>query len=110
MYHDKHARHMAPLGAPRRLHRDVVRGIEAHFWPIITNNPSPIVIPQNANGRTFEDRTTALQSLPKFKGLATEEPYFHLEMFHEAFERFNMMLRNCPHHGIQTLGIVECFP
>ncbi|XP_021995751.2 uncharacterized protein LOC110892925 [Helianthus annuus] len=179
----------APLGAPQRHHREVVRGIEAHFRPIITNNPSPVVIPHRADGRTFEVRTTALQSLPKFKGLATEEPYFHLEtyvsicntiggqwfsaddvklvlfqfsledkakrwfhtlpstsiftwadmqqifldeyytsqktndtrrglrsfqqqsgeMFHEAFERFNMMLRNCPHHGIQLWELLNAF-
>ncbi|XP_035840246.1 uncharacterized protein LOC118479344 [Helianthus annuus] len=179
----------APLGAPQRHQREVVRGIEAHFRPIITNNPSPVVIPHRADGRTFEVRTTALQSLPKFKGLATEEPYFHLEtydsicntiggqgfsaddvklvlfqfsledkakrwfhtlpsasiftwagmqqifldeyytsqktndarrglrsfqqqsgeMFHEAFERFNMMLRNCPHHGIQLWELLNAF-
>ncbi|XP_021995954.1 uncharacterized protein LOC110893144 [Helianthus annuus] len=179
----------APLGAPQRHHWEVVWGIEAHFWPIITNNPSPVVIPHHADGRTFEVRTTALQSLPKFKGLATEEPYFHLEtydsicntiggqgfssddvklvlfqfsledkakrwfhtlpsasiftwadmqqifldeyytsqktndtrrglrsfqqqsgeMFHEVFERFNMMLRNCPHHGIQLWELLNAF-
>ncbi|KAJ0623954.1 putative retrotransposon gag domain, aspartic peptidase domain superfamily [Helianthus annuus] len=179
----------APLGAPQRHQREVVRGIEAHFRPIITNNPSPVVIPHRADGRTFEVRTTALQSLPNFKGLATEEPYFHLEtydsicntiggqgfsaddvklvlfqfsledkaktwfhtlpsasiftwadmqqifldeyytsqktndarrglrsfqqqsreMFHEAFERFNMMLRNCPHHGIQLWELLNAF-
>ncbi|XP_035830053.1 uncharacterized protein LOC118479572 [Helianthus annuus] len=179
----------APLGAPQRHQREVVRGIEAHFRPIITNNPSPVVIPHRADGRTFEVRTTALQCLPKFKGLATEEPYFHLEtydsicntiggqgfsaddvklvlfqfsledkakrwfhtlpsasiftwadmqqifldeyytsqktndarrglrsfqqqsgeMFHEAFERFNMMLRNCPHHGIQLWELLNAF-
>ncbi|XP_022018979.1 uncharacterized protein LOC110919006 [Helianthus annuus] len=179
----------APLGAPQRHQREVVRGIEAHFRPITTNNPSPVVIPHRADGRTFEVRTTALQSLPKFKGLATEEPYFHLEtydsicniiesqgfsaddvklvlfqfsledkakrwfhtlpsasiftwadmqqifldeyytsqktndarrglrsfqqqsgeMFHEAFERFNMMLRNCPHHGIQLWELLNAF-
>ncbi|XP_035830086.1 uncharacterized protein LOC118479588 [Helianthus annuus] len=178
----------APLGAPQRHQREVVRGIEAHFRPIITNNPSPVVIHHRADGRTFEVRTTALQSLPKFKGLATEEPYFHLEtydsicntirgqgfsaddvklvlfqfsledkakrwfhtlpsafiftwadmqqifldeyytsqktndarrglrsfqqsgeMFHEAFERFNMMLRNCPHHGIQLWELLNAF-
>ena len=70
-----------PLGVPRRHNREVVRGVEAHFKPIITNNPSPVVIPQNHDGRTFEVRTNALQSLPKFKGLATEEPYFHLEAY-----------------------------
>ncbi|XP_076895280.1 uncharacterized protein LOC143547847 [Bidens hawaiensis] len=59
----------------------MVRGIEAHFRPVITNNPSPVVIPQNQNGRTFEVRTNALQSLPKYKGLATKEPYFHLEAY-----------------------------
>ncbi|XP_022031184.1 uncharacterized protein LOC110932135 [Helianthus annuus] len=130
----------APLGAPQRHQWEVVWGIEAHFRPIITNNPSPVVIPHRADGRTFEVRTTALQSLPKFKGLATEEPYFHLEtydsicntiggqgfssddvkglrsfqqqsgeMFHEAFERFNMMLRNCPHHGIQLWELLNAF-
>ncbi|XP_021995801.1 uncharacterized protein LOC110892983 [Helianthus annuus] len=179
----------APLGALQRHQREVVRGIEAHFRPIITNNPLPVVIPHRADGRTFEVRTTALQSLPKFKGLATEEPYFHLdtndsicntiggqgfsaddvnlvlfqffledkakrwfhtlpsasiftwadmqqifldeyytsqktndarrglrsfqqqsgEMFHEAFERFNMMLRNCPHHGIQFWELLNAF-
>ncbi|XP_021999695.1 uncharacterized protein LOC110897176 [Helianthus annuus] len=178
-----------PLGAPRRHHRDAVRGIEAHFRPVITNNPSPVVIPHHPDGRTFEVRITTLQSLPKFKGLATEEPYFHLEtydsicntiggqgfssddvklvlfqfsledkakrwfhtlpsasiytwadmqqifldefytsqktndarrglrsfqqqsgeMFHEAFERFNMMLRNCPHHGIQLWELLNAF-
>ncbi|XP_022031764.1 uncharacterized protein LOC110932816 [Helianthus annuus] len=177
-----------PLGAPRRHHREVVRGIEAHFRPVITNNPSPVVIPHHPDGRTFEVTTTALQSLPKFKGLATEEPYFHLEtydsicntigsqgfslddvklvlfqfsledkakrwfhtfpsasiytwadmqqifleefytsqktndarrslrsfqqqgeMFHEAFERFNMMLKNCPHHGIQLWELLNAF-
>ncbi|XP_022031015.1 uncharacterized protein LOC110931956 [Helianthus annuus] len=71
----------APLGAPRRHHREVVRGIEAHFRHIITNNSSPVVIPHHADGRIFEVRTTALQSLPKFKWLATEEPYFHLETY-----------------------------
>ncbi|MDV3153242.1 MAG: hypothetical protein Q8755_02580, partial [Candidatus Phytoplasma australasiaticum] len=60
--------------------RDNVRGIEAHFRPIITHNPSPVVIPTR-DGRTFEVRTNSLQALPKFKGLATEEPYFHLEAY-----------------------------
>ncbi|XP_076889544.1 uncharacterized protein LOC143540336 [Bidens hawaiensis] len=59
----------------------MARGIEAHFLPIITNNPSPVVIPQNQNGRTFKVRTNVLQSLPKYKGLPTEEPYFHLEAY-----------------------------
>src|ERR1044071_10251167 len=30
-------------------------------------------------------------------------------MFHEAFERFNMMLRNCPHHGIQLWELLNAF-
>ena len=68
-----------PLGVPRRHNREVVRRVEAHFRPIITNNPSPVVIPHNHEGRTFEVRTNSLQCLPKYKGLATEEPYFHLE-------------------------------
>ncbi|XP_076939490.1 uncharacterized protein LOC143608311 [Bidens hawaiensis] len=59
----------------------MVRRIEAHYRPIITNNPSLVVIPQNQNGRTFEVRTNALQSLLKYKGLATEEPYFQLEAY-----------------------------
>ncbi|KAD7116560.1 hypothetical protein E3N88_03828 [Mikania micrantha] len=70
-----------PLGAPRRHHRELMRGIDAHFRPVITNNPSPVVIPHHPDGRTFEVRTNALQSLPKYKGLATEEPYFHLETY-----------------------------
>ncbi|KAI3808886.1 hypothetical protein L1987_24849 [Smallanthus sonchifolius] len=70
-----------PLCMPRRYNREAVRGIEAHFRPVITNNPSPVVIPQNNQGRTFEVRTNSLQSLPKYKGLATEEPYFHLEAY-----------------------------
>ncbi|XP_022007940.1 activating signal cointegrator 1 complex subunit 2 homolog [Helianthus annuus] len=45
------------LDFPRRHNWDVVRGIEAHFRLVITNNPSPIVIPQNNQGRTFEVRT-----------------------------------------------------
>ncbi|XP_076935011.1 uncharacterized protein LOC143601506 [Bidens hawaiensis] len=178
-----------PMGVPRRHAREMVRGIEAHFRPIITNNPSPVVIPHNQQGRTFEVRTNALQSLPKYKGLATEEPYFHLEaydsmcntiggkgfsadevklvlfqfsledkanrwfytlpsasiytwaemqqsfleefytaqktndarrslrsfqqksseMFHDAFERFNMMIKNCPHHGIALWELLNAF-
>ncbi|KAI3806608.1 hypothetical protein L1987_22518 [Smallanthus sonchifolius] len=177
------------LGVPRRYNREAVRGIEAHFRPVITNNPSPVVIPQNNQGRTFEVRTNSLQSLPKYKGLATEEPYFHLEaydsicntiggqgfssdevklvlfqfsledkakrwfytlpsasiytwaemqqrfleefftaqktndarrslrsfqqqqgeMFHEAFERFNLMIKNCPHHGIELWELLNAF-
>ncbi|XP_021995372.1 uncharacterized protein LOC110892521 [Helianthus annuus] len=69
------------LGVPRRHNRDAVRGIEAHFRPVITYNPSLIVIPQNNQGRTFGVRTNSLQSLPKYKGLATEQPYFHLEAY-----------------------------
>ncbi|KAJ0489054.1 putative transcription factor interactor and regulator CCHC(Zn) family [Helianthus annuus] len=177
------------LGVPRRHLREQARGIEAHFRPIITQNPSPVVIPHNNQGRTFEVRTNSLQSLPKYKGLATEEPYFHLEaydsicntfgsqgfsadevklvlfqfsledkakkwfytlpsasiytwgemqqtfldefytaqktndarkglrsfqqqhgeMFHEAFERFNMMIKNCPHHGIELWELMNAF-
>ncbi|KAI3824039.1 hypothetical protein L1987_05486 [Smallanthus sonchifolius] len=177
------------LGVPRRYNREAVRGIEAHFRPVITNNPSPVVIPQNNQGRTFEVRTNSLQSLSKYKGLATEEPYFHLEaydsicntiggqgfssdevklvlfqfsledkakrwfytlpsasiytwaemqqrfleefftaqktndarrslrsfqqqqgeMFHEAFERFNLMIKNCPHHGIELWELLNAF-
>ncbi|XP_021991612.1 probable serine/threonine-protein kinase DDB_G0281745 [Helianthus annuus] len=67
------------LGVPRRNNREAVRGIEAHFRPIITNNPSLVVIPQNQQGMALEVRTNSLQSLPKYKGLAMEEPYFHLE-------------------------------
>ncbi|KAJ0795307.1 putative retrotransposon gag domain-containing protein [Helianthus annuus] len=69
------------FGVPRRHLRENVRGIEAHFRPVITQNPSPVVIPHNDQGRTFEVRTNSLQSLPKYKGLATEEPYFHLEAY-----------------------------
>ncbi|MFS7963419.1 putative retrotransposon gag domain-containing protein [Helianthus anomalus] len=69
------------LGVPRRHLREHARGIEAHFRPVITRNPSPVVIPHNDQGRTFEVRTNSLQSLPKYKGLATEEPYFHLEAY-----------------------------
>ncbi|KAJ0802029.1 putative retrotransposon gag domain-containing protein [Helianthus annuus] len=177
------------FGVPRRHLRENVRGIEAHFRPVITQNPSPVVIPHNDQGRTFEVRTNSLQSLPKYKGLATEEPYFHLEaydsicntlgsqgfsaddiklllfqfsledkakkwfytlpsasiytwgemqqtfldefytaqktndarkglrsfqqqhgeMFHEAFERFNMMIKNCPHHGIELWELMNAF-
>ncbi|XP_076937908.1 uncharacterized protein LOC143605815 [Bidens hawaiensis] len=155
----------------------MVRGSEAHFRTIITNNPSPVVIPHNQQGRTFKVRTNALQSLPKYKGLAMEEPYFHLEaydsmcntiggqgfslegkakrwfytlpstsiytwaemqqrfleefytaqktndarrnlrafqqqsgeMFHDAFERFNMIIKNCPHHGIALWELLNAF-
>ncbi|XP_021995519.1 altered inheritance of mitochondria protein 3-like [Helianthus annuus] len=45
------------LGVPRRHLREHARGIEAHFRPVITHNPSPIVIPHNDQGRTFEVRT-----------------------------------------------------
>ncbi|XP_021989580.1 uncharacterized protein LOC110886127 [Helianthus annuus] len=31
------------------------------------------------------------------------------EMFHEAFKRFNMMLKNCPHHGIQLWELLNAF-
>ncbi|KAJ0586830.1 putative nucleotidyltransferase, Ribonuclease H [Helianthus annuus] len=177
------------FGVPRRHLRENARGIEAHFRPVITHNPSPVVIPHNNQGRTFEVRTNSLQSLPKYKGLATEEPYFHLEaydsicntlgsqgfsaddiklvlfqfsledkakkwfytlpsasiytwaemqqtfldefytaqktndarkglrsfqqqqgeMFHEAFERLNMMIKNCPHHGIELWELMNAF-
>ncbi|XP_021984511.1 uncharacterized protein LOC110880205 [Helianthus annuus] len=177
------------LGVPKRHHCEVVCGIEAHFRPVITNNPSPVVIPHHSDGRTFEVRTNVLQSLPKYKGLATEEPYFHLEaydsicntiggqgfssndvklvlfqfsledkarkwfytlpsasiytwaemqqffleefftaqktndarrslrsfqqqsgeMFHEVFERFNMMIKNCPHHSIELWELLNAF-
>jgi hypothetical protein len=70
-----------PIAVPRRHNREVVRGIESHFKPVSTNNPSQVVIPQNVHGRTFEVRTNSLQSLPKYKGLSTEEPYFHLEAY-----------------------------
>ncbi|KAI3815454.1 hypothetical protein L1987_15122 [Smallanthus sonchifolius] len=145
-----------------------------------------VVIPQNNQGRTFEVRTNSLQSLPKYKGLATKKPYFHLEaydsicntiggqgfssdevklvlfqfsledkakrwfytlpsasiytwaemqqrfleeffmaqktndarrsfqqqkgeMFHEAFERFNLMIKNFPHHGIELWELLNAF-
>ncbi|KAM0005057.1 hypothetical protein Hdeb2414_s0222g00838601 [Helianthus debilis subsp. tardiflorus] len=69
------------FGVPRRHLRENARGIEAQFRPVITHNPSPVVIPHNNQGRTFEVRTNSLQSLPKYKGQATEEPYFHLEAY-----------------------------
>ncbi|KAJ0479498.1 putative transcription factor interactor and regulator CCHC(Zn) family [Helianthus annuus] len=31
------------------------------------------------------------------------------EMFHEAFERFNMMIKNCPHHGIELWELMNAF-
>ena len=31
------------------------------------------------------------------------------EMFHEAFERFNMMIKNCPHHGIALWELLNAF-
>ncbi|KAF5804302.1 putative transcription factor interactor and regulator CCHC(Zn) family [Helianthus annuus] len=30
-------------------------------------------------------------------------------MFHEAFERFNMMIKNCPHHGIELWELMNAF-
>ncbi|KAK1414883.1 hypothetical protein QVD17_30644 [Tagetes erecta] len=31
------------------------------------------------------------------------------EMFHEAFERFNLMIKNCPHHGIELWELLNAF-
>ena len=59
------------------LDRGPVVGVESHFRPTIVNNPSPIVFPQ-LTGRTFEVKSQAMQSLPKYHRNATEEPYQHL--------------------------------
>ncbi|XP_022013918.1 uncharacterized protein LOC110913391 [Helianthus annuus] len=157
----------APLGAPQRHQREVVRGIEAHFRAIITNNPSPVVIPHYADGRTFEVRKPPYKVYQSSRGQGFSADDFKLvlfqfsledkakrwfhnlpsasiftwadvqqifldeyytsqktsdarrglrsfqqqsgEMFHEAFERFNMMLRNWPHHGIQLWESFNAF-
>ncbi|KAI3828025.1 hypothetical protein L1987_02115 [Smallanthus sonchifolius] len=128
-----------PLGVPRRQNRGVVRGVEAHFRPVITNNPSPVVIPQNNDGRTFEfsleDKAKRwFYTLPSasiytwaemqqrfleefFTAQKTNDARKALrsfqqqsgEMFHEAFERFNMMIKNCPHHDIALWELLNAF-
>jgi hypothetical protein len=31
------------------------------------------------------------------------------ELFHECFNRFKMMLKNCPHHGLELWERIHCF-
>ncbi|KAD6454541.1 hypothetical protein E3N88_09247 [Mikania micrantha] len=51
-----------------------VQGVDSHFRPTVTQNPSPIV-PPLLRGRSFEIRPQYLAIIPNFRGTATEEPY-----------------------------------
>ncbi|KAD2008866.1 hypothetical protein E3N88_42037 [Mikania micrantha] len=61
-------------------HRAPVQGVDSHFRPTVTQNPSPIV-PPLLRGRSFEIRPQYLAIIPNFRGTATEEPYVHLSEF-----------------------------
>ncbi|KAD2393524.1 hypothetical protein E3N88_40501 [Mikania micrantha] len=61
-------------------HRAPVQGVDSHFRPTVTQNPSPIV-PPLLRGRSFEIRPQYLAIIPNFRGTATEEPYVHISEF-----------------------------
>ncbi|KAJ0847362.1 putative transcription factor interactor and regulator CCHC(Zn) family [Helianthus annuus] len=59
--------------------------------------------------QTFLDEFyTAQKTNDARKGLRSFQQQ-HGEMFHEAFERFNMMIKNCPHHGIELWELMNAF-
>ncbi|XP_021991334.1 uncharacterized protein LOC110888103 [Helianthus annuus] len=106
-------------------------GVDTHFRPMIFRIPSPIVTPV-LNGRIFEIRPHTIGK----QGFTPEEDemqrtfleeYYSIskisearnaiksfsqhvgETFHEAFKRFNEMLRMCPHHDIPKWDLVKKF-
>ncbi|CAN6579848.1 unnamed protein product [Malus baccata var. baccata] len=89
--------------------------------PTIPESPSSIALP--AAARNYELKTIHFNMMPSFHGMSTEDPLAHIrdifnmvsnmalvdETFSEAWERFNNLLIQCPHHGLPTLVLMRIF-
>ncbi|RDY13922.1 hypothetical protein CR513_01083, partial [Mucuna pruriens] len=95
-----------------------------------------IQYPQLEPTQTYELKSGLIHLLPKFHGLAGEDPHKHLKEFHvffpasrtvtireeiygikkhptetlhEYWERFNKLCATCPHHQISELLLIQYF-
>ncbi|KAL0370705.1 UNVERIFIED_CONTAM: hypothetical protein Sangu_0388600 [Sesamum angustifolium] len=66
----------------------------------------------------FELKSGLVHLLPNFRGLAGEDPHKHLKEFHvvcsgeslfEYWERFNELVKSCPHHQIPDHFLIQYF-
>src|ERR1044071_9873159 len=59
------------------------RTLRERTMPNLTNQPQAVIVPPLAQGVTFELKTGIINLLPKFHGLANEDPIMHLNEFHD---------------------------
>ncbi|XP_035845354.1 gamma-gliadin-like [Helianthus annuus] len=65
-------------------------------------------IPRPMGVRPRDEFYTAQKTNDARKGLRSFQQQ-QGEMFHEAFGRLNMMIKNCPHHGIELWELMNAF-
>ncbi|RDX75205.1 hypothetical protein CR513_44935, partial [Mucuna pruriens] len=100
--------------------------------PDVVYQPWCIQYPQLELAQTYELKSGLIHLLPKFHGLAGEDPHKHLKEFHvhpglqpsemkyvessnigetlhEYWERFNKLCATCPHHQISEQLLIQYF-
>ncbi|RDX80030.1 hypothetical protein CR513_39468, partial [Mucuna pruriens] len=75
--------------------------------PDVVYQPWCIQYPQLEPAQTYDLKSGLIHLLPKFHGLAGEDPHKHLKEFH--VERFNKLCATCPHHQISEQLLIQYF-
>ncbi|KAF7839483.1 hypothetical protein G2W53_007965 [Senna tora] len=68
---------------------------------------APLCITDATLQAPLELKSGLIHLLPKFRGLANEDPYNHLKEFH--VERFKELCASCSQHGIPEKALINFF-
>ncbi|RDX73160.1 hypothetical protein CR513_47270, partial [Mucuna pruriens] len=120
---------------PRQMENND-RTLKELATPDVVYQPWCIQYPQLEPAQTYELKSGLIHLLPKFHGLAGEDPHKHLkelhvffpasrttsirneicgirqhagETLHEYWERFNKLCATCPHHQISEQLLIQYF-